>query len=51
MLHNKLKGMELRAPCKLIFCPYTHPQPGAGLKGKKKSECGHVAYQNKGNEA
>ena len=24
MLHIKLKGMEHRAPCKHIFCPYTH---------------------------
>ena len=27
MLHNKLKGMKLRTPCKHIFCLYTHPQP------------------------
>ena len=27
MLHIKLKGMEHRAPCKHIFCPYTHPRP------------------------
>ena len=27
MLHIKLKGMEYRAPCKHIFCPYTHPLP------------------------
>ena len=27
MLHFKLKGMEDRAHCKHIFCPYTHPQP------------------------
>ena len=26
MLHIKLKGMELRAPCKHILCPYTHPK-------------------------
>ena len=24
MLHIKLRGMEHRAPCKHIFCPYTH---------------------------
>ena len=24
ILHNKLKGMEHRAPCKHIFCPLTH---------------------------
>ena len=27
MLQVKLKGMDCRAPCKQIFCPYTHPQP------------------------
>ena len=27
MLHNKLKAVELKALCKHIFCPYTHPQP------------------------
>ena len=26
MLHVKLKGMEYRAQCKHIFCPYTHPR-------------------------
>ena len=25
MLHNNLKGMEHRAPCKHKFSPYTHP--------------------------
>ena len=27
MLHNKLKKMEHRAPCKHVFSPYTLPQP------------------------
>ena len=49
MLHYKLKGMEHRAPCKHIFYPYTHPQPVGWIK-RKKSECGHVAYQIKGKE-
>ena len=26
MFHVKLKAMEQRAPCKHIFCPYTHPR-------------------------
>ena len=35
ILHIKLKGVELRAPCKHIFCPYTHPLPlGYGEKVK-----------------
>ena len=34
MLYIKLKEMEHRVPCKL-FCPYTHPKPVVGLKGKK----------------
>ena len=35
MLHIKFKGMEYRAPCKHIFCPYTHPRaPGARSKGR-----------------
>ena len=36
MLHFKLKGMERRrAPCKHIFCPYTHPRSlGFGQKVK-----------------
>ena len=51
MLHNKLKGMEHRAPCKHVFSPYIHPQPVGWIKGKKNiSECGHVAYQIKGQE-
>ena len=25
MLRIKLKGMDHKAPCKNIFCPYTHP--------------------------
>ena len=29
-------GMEHRAPCKHIFCPYTHPQP-LGLDQKVKT--------------
>ena len=33
-----LMGMENRAPCKHIFCPYTyprpHPTPGVGMKGQ-----------------
>ena len=34
-LHIKLKGMEHRAPCKHIFCPYTHSRPmGLGQKVK-----------------
>ena len=32
MLQIKLKGMEHRAPCKHIFCPYTHPQPAGSVK-------------------
>ena len=27
MLHIKLMGMEHRAPCKQIFCPFTHARP------------------------
>ena len=52
MLHIKLKGMEHRAPCKYILCPYTHPCPvGSGQKAKTFfSQCGHVEYQIKGNE-
>ena len=34
MLHIKLKGMELRAPCEHIFCPYTHSIPSLGQKCK-----------------
>ena len=35
MLQIKLKIMEHRAPCKLIFYPYTHPQPlGLGQEVK-----------------
>ena len=30
LLHIKLKGMEHRAPCQPIFCPYTH----LGSKGQ-----------------
>ena len=50
MLHINLKGMEHRAPCNHIFSPYTHPQPVGWIKGYKKSECDHVAYQIKGKE-
>ena len=33
MLHNKLQGMERRAPCMHIFSPHIHPQPvGSDLK-------------------
>ena len=35
MMHIKLRGMEYRAPCKHLFCLYTHPQPwGWGQKVK-----------------
>ena len=34
MLHIKLNGMELGAPCKHIFCSYTHSVPGVGPKGQ-----------------
>ena len=27
IIHIKLIGMEHRAPCKLIFFPYTNPRP------------------------
>ena len=51
MLHIKLNGMERRAPCKHIFCPYTHLQPvGLDQKVKKNSECGYVAFRIKGKE-
>ena len=34
-LLSPLKGMEHRASCKHIFCPYTHPRPvGLGHKYK-----------------
>ena len=52
MLHTKLKGTEYKAPCKHIFCPYTHPRLlGRGQKVKTFffSESSHVAYQIKGN--
>ena len=44
MLHNKLKGIEHRAPWKHILSLWV------GLKDKTNSECGHVAYQIKGKE-
>ena len=39
--------MARRAPCKHLFCPYTHPQPPCGVKRSKKNifESSHVAYQ------
>ena len=51
MLHIKLNGMEYRATCKHIFCPYTHPQSPDGVKRPTHlfSESSHVAYQIKGN--
>ena len=54
MLHFKLIRMEHRAPCKYIFCTYTHPQPlGWGQKVKTFffSKSSHVAYHIKGNGA
>ena len=45
MLHNKLKGMVHRAPCKLHT-----PLDWVGLQDRKNSACGHVAYQFKGKE-
>ena len=50
MLHNKLKGMEHRAPCEHLFSPYAHPQHVGWIKSYKKSECGHVSYQIKRKE-
>ena len=51
MLLIKLKGMEHRAPCKHIFCPYTPSTRGLGQKVKTFfSECGLVAYQIKEKE-
>ena len=45
ILHIKLNGMEIRAPCKHIFCPSRPPKPVGRVKRlKKSSECGHVAY-------
>ena len=35
MLHIKLKGLELRAPCKHIFCPNTHPRPVGSVQKVK----------------
>ena len=49
LLHIELEGMENRAPCKHIFCAYTHPLPVGWIK-TLKSEYGHVAYQIKGKE-
>ena len=48
MVHIKLKGMDYRAPCKHIICPYTHQRPLGGVKRSKHffSESSHVAYQN-----
>ena len=41
------------APCKHIFCPYTHPQTWGGVKGQNITfpESSHVAYQLNGNRA
>ena len=51
MLQVKLKGMEYKATCKHIFCPYTHTQTPDEVKGQNIffSESSHVAYQIKGN--
>ena len=35
MLHIKIKGVEHKLSCKLILCPYTHPQPPDGIKRSK----------------
>ena len=45
--------LEHSAPCKHIFCPYTHPQTWGGVKGQNISfsESRHVAYQLNGNIA
>ena len=50
MLHNKLKGMEHRAPWKHchILSLHTTSTCGFDQKVNKNSECGHVAYQIKG---
>ena len=32
MLHVKLKGIELRAPCNHLLCPYKYPQPVCQVK-------------------
>ena len=51
-LQTKSKGTEYIAIFKLIFSPYTHPQPKDGVNGSKHffSESSHVAYQiGKGN--
>ena len=53
MLYIKLhvKRMELRAPYKHIFCPYTHPQPvGRVIKGKKKLNVVMSHIKLKGNK-
>ena len=48
-MHIKFKGMERRAPCKRIFCPYTHMTRGVRSNGQNFfSECGHVAYPGGG---
>ena len=46
MLHIQLKEMELRAPCKHIFCHYTHPRPLGGVK-TFFTESSQAAYQIK----
>ena len=48
MLHIKLKGIEHRAPCMHIVCPYTHLRPlrwGQNIFTKSS----HDAYQIKEN--
>ena len=51
ILHIKLMGMEHRAPCKHIYCPYTHPRSlGWGQKFRFFTESSRVAYQIKENE-
>ena len=51
MLHIKFKGMDHRAPCKHIVCPFTHTQSPDGVKRSKHflSVNSHVVYQIKGN--
>ena len=46
MLHNKLKGMEHRAPCKFFFSLYTHPHSVGWIKSYEKSKCGQESIQS-----
>ena len=46
MLHNKLKGMEHRAPCKFFFSLYTHPHSVGWIKSYEKSKCGQESTQS-----